>query len=59
MAAEFGRHLVKNIRKPDTKSVRKMTVRISDCSVFGGLLYYVFLFVIVDVERKMAIRVMM
>jgi hypothetical protein len=28
-------------RKPDKKIVRKMTIRISDGSVFGGLLYVV------------------
>jgi hypothetical protein len=39
----YGRHLAFTNQKPDKKSVRKMTVRIPDGSVFGGLVYILFM----------------
>jgi hypothetical protein len=41
MAANYGSHLAFIIRKPDTKSVQKMTIQILDGPVFGGSLYSV------------------
>jgi hypothetical protein len=38
----YGGHLAFTDRKPDKKSVRKMTVRKLEGSVFGGLLYLLY-----------------
>ncbi len=38
MAANYGSHLAFSIRKPDTKSVRKIIIQIPDGPVFGGSL---------------------
>jgi hypothetical protein len=35
----FNKMAAKTIRKPDTKSVQKMTIQMPDSPVFGGSLY--------------------
>jgi hypothetical protein len=40
----FNKMVAKAIRKPDFKSVLKMTIRIPDGPVFSGSLYYGYLY---------------